>query len=183
VSVRILAIDPGPTESAWCLYAPPHPPTWAKWTNDELLERLQTAEPPFNVRITHTVIEAVASYGMAVGKDVFETVFWTGRFYETIRRTEGTEGIDPHRMFRMAVKMHLCHSAKAKDSNIRQALIDRLGPGKDKAIGVKKTPGPLFGFAKDGWAALALAVTFADTVAAPVPVDWYGWRQPSEAAR
>jgi hypothetical protein len=169
MSVRILAIDPGPTESAWCLYAPSHPPTWAKWSNDELLERLQTAEPPFDGRAPCTVIEAVASYGMAVGKEVFETVFWTGRFYETIRRTEGVE---PHRMFRMAVKMHLCHSAKANDSNIRQALIDRFGPGKAAAIGVKKSPGPLFGFAKDGWAALALAVTFADTVAAPVEVSY-----------
>jgi hypothetical protein len=48
---------------------------------------------------------------------------------------------------------------KAKDANIRQALIDIYG-GNDKAIGNKKTPGPLYGIKGDLWAALAVAVTF-----------------------
>jgi len=51
---------------------------------------------------------------------------------------------------------------RAKDANIRQALIDRYGPGKDKAIGQKKTPGPLYGFKSHEWAALAVAVTWMD---------------------
>ena len=32
--------------------------------------------------------------------------------------------------------------------------------GKDKAIGSKREPGPLYGFKADLWSALALAVTF-----------------------
>ena len=60
------------------------------------------------------------------------------------------------------VKSHLCHSAKANDSNIRQALIDRWG-GDQVAIGRKKAPGPLYGFSGDMWAALAVAVTAAET--------------------
>jgi len=118
----------------------------------ELLERLR----PFS-RSTGSVlvIEQVASYGMAVGETVFETVYWSGRFHECwCSRVE--------RIKRLDVKLHLCHDSRAKDSNVRQALIDRFGPGKDKAIGLKKAPGPLYGFKKDLWAALAVAVTWRD---------------------
>jgi len=48
------------------------------------------------------------------------------------------------------------------DSTIRQAMLDRYGPGREKAIGKKKSPGPLYGIRKDEWQALALAVTFFD---------------------
>jgi hypothetical protein len=61
------------------------------------------------------------------------------------------------------VKLHLCKSTKANDASIRQALIDRYGPGKERAIGTKKAPGPLYGVKADVWAALALAVTWHDT--------------------
>jgi len=60
------------------------------------------------------------------------------------------------------VKLHLCGSARAKDTNIRQALIDRYGGSA--AIGKKAAPGPLYGVSKDVWSALAVAVTAADTL-------------------
>lgn len=60
-------------------------------------------------------------------------------------------------MPRIEVKKHLCHNGAAKDSNIRQALIDRFGPP-----GVKKEPGILYGVKKDIWAAMAIAVTWFD---------------------
>jgi hypothetical protein len=41
---------------------------------------------------------------------------------------------------------------RAKDANIRQALIDKLG-----AVGTKKAPGPLYGISGHLWAALAVA--------------------------
>ena len=99
------------------------------------------------------VIEMVACYGMAVGAEVFETVFWIGRFWEIARRDIGVT-----RLYRKDVKMHLCNSMRAKDGNIRQALIDKLG-----APGTKKNPGPTYGIKADIWAALAVAVTFAET--------------------
>ena len=55
--------------------------------------------------------------------------------------------------------MYLCHSMKAKDGNIRQAILDLYG-GKDVALGNKKRPGPLYGVSKDIWAALAVAITY-----------------------
>jgi hypothetical protein len=148
----ILAIDPGPTQSAWVVYRDGKPLDFAIVANDVLLERL---------RITGyeaVVIEKVESYGMAVGRDVFETVFWSGRF------AEAAEPLPVDRIGRKAVKLHLCGNTRAKDSNIRQALIDRYGGvgGKRAAIGLKASPGPLYGVSKDVWAALAVAVTYAD---------------------
>jgi hypothetical protein len=86
---------------------------------------------------------------------VFETVFWIGRFCQAWRG-------EYVRIHRREVKLHLCNSARAKDANVRQALIDRFGPGKDRAIGKKASKGPLYGFKSDLWAALGVAVTVGD---------------------
>lgn len=88
---------------------------------------------------------------MPVGAEVFETVFWSGRFAQAW-------GLNFHRIKRHEVKMHLCHNMRAKDGNIRQALIDKLGPQ-----GVKKSPGPTYGISGDCWSALAVAVTFVES--------------------
>jgi hypothetical protein len=58
---------------------------------------------------------------------------------------------------RREVKLHLCGQARAKDSNIIQALKDRFG---DK--GTKNKPGLTYGMRKDLWQAFALAVTCMD---------------------
>jgi hypothetical protein len=96
----------------------------------------------------------IASYGMAVGASVFETCVWIGRFVQTA----SVSGGNVTRVFRKDVKLHLCNSPRAKDGNVRQALIDRLGPQ-----GTKKAPGPTYGVKSHEWAALAVAV--------------YGWDQ------
>lgn len=94
-------------------------------------------------------IEMIASYGMPVGREVFETCVWIGRFIEA---WGGTYAMT--RVTRNEVKNHLCGSSKAKDSNIRQALIDLFGPP-----GKKSDPGPTFGLSGDMWAALGVAAT------------------------
>ncbi len=102
-------------------------------------------------------IEMVESFGMAVGREVFQTCVWTGRFIETWN----IKGFPWNPVTRKQVKMHLCNSMRAKDANIRAALIDKFG-GKDAAIGRKKTPGPLFGISADVWSALAVGITFTE---------------------
>lgn len=154
--MRLLAIDPGTSESALLLYdtVAGAPIEWAKEPNDGQWgnrARWWAAE--------RMAIEVVASYGMPVGADVFTTCMWTGRFIE---RWVGNGYPPPTQIFRKNVKLHLCGSTRAKDSNVRQALIDRYGPGKEKAIGKKATPGPLYGMSGDCWAALAVAVTVAE---------------------
>lgn len=103
-------------------------------------------------------IEMPASYGMAVGVDVFETCEVVGRLHQSARERD----MPVWRYYRNTIKNHLCHASNANDANIRQSLIDRYGPGKELAIGKKSDPGPLYGFAADDWAALAVAVTHLD---------------------
>lgn len=152
----VLAIDPGNEESAWVLYDGEKPIAFEKESNVELLNKLQLWNEgygPFK-GAERLAIEMIASYGMPVGREVFETCVWIGRFVEA---WSGNYSL----VYRKDVKLHLCGQPRAKDGNIRQALIDRWG-GKDKAIGKKKTPGPLYGISADVWSALAIAVTYAD---------------------
>jgi hypothetical protein len=150
--MQLLAIDPGTTESAWVwLDEDGSLVAFKKESNETFLTFLRGN----STLPRQCVIEMVASYGMPVGREVFETVLWAGRFAEAHKNA----GF----LYRQDVKLNLCKSTKANDASIRQALIDRFGPGKEKALGTKKAPGPLYGVTKDVWAALALAVTWNDT--------------------
>jgi hypothetical protein len=152
MSQHIIAIDPGPTESALIAWNGRVPELSRYAPNNAILDLLKECRQ----RDAPLVIEQVCSYGMPVGAEVFETFFWSGRFAEAYGAGE------LHRVPRLAVKLHLCHDSRAKDGNIRQALLDRFG-GKERAIGRKAAPGPLYGISGDLWAALALAITFCDT--------------------
>lgn len=152
----IVAIDPGHERSAWLSMDENGLPVEFDIVENEVLRRgLLRYRDLFDKSPAALIIEQVASYGMAVGREVFETVYWSGRFHEA------AWPVPVHRMPRLLVKMHLCRHASAKDSNIRQALIDLYG-GK-KAKGTKAAPGPLYGISKDVWSALALARTFHDS--------------------
>lgn len=152
--MTVLAIDPGTHESQLLVWDGKRVLTHHFSANNEFIQSL--GKFWLADEGSYAVIESVASYGLAVGAEVFDTCYWGGRFYERISRHSLVRLVP-----RMTVKMHLCHSAKAKDANIRQALIDRFG-GKDKAIGNKANPGVLYGVKSHGWAALALAVTAYD---------------------
>lgn len=152
--MKLLAIDPGNEESAAVIYdtADGQVLEHHKMPNGEMLGWLWAARA---VGCDLLAIEMIASYGMPVGAEIFDTCVWIGRFIEGW-------GSNSVRIFRKNVKLHLCGSSRAKDPNVRQALIDRYGPGKEKAIGKKATPGPLYGMSGDCWAALAVAVTVAE---------------------
>jgi hypothetical protein len=143
----ILAIDPGSAQSAWLRFEGGRPAGFAISANDLLVRALRTDSLPDVV-----VIEKVESYGMAVGAEVFDTVLWAGRFAEAAHR------VPVVLLPRRAVKLALCGDSRAKDANIRQALIDRFG-GR-AAVGRKAAPGPLYGISRDVWSALAIAVTY-----------------------
>ncbi len=152
--MTVLAIDPGTHESQLLVWDGARVLTQSFSANGEFIQSL--GKFWLADEGSYAVIESVASYGLAVGAEVFDTCYWGGRFYERISRHSPVRLVP-----RMTVKMHLCHSARAKDANIRQALIDRFG-GKEKAVGSKKAPGVLYGVSGHGWAALALAVTAWD---------------------
>lgn len=105
------------------------------------------------------VLEQIESFGKPVGREVFETVFWAGRFYQAWDRHHADY---VYLLSRRLVKTHLCRSASSTDAHVRQALLDRFGPGKAKAVGLKRCPGPLYRLSADGWSALALAVVWTE---------------------
>ena len=145
----ILAIDPGTDKSGWCLYDGSLIDCGVS-ENHDLLGWIRESSA------AHLAIEMVASYGMPVGREVFETVRWIGRFQQAWTLPE-----DVALIYRRDVKLRLCGSSKAKDGNIRQALLDRFprtGGGKTPQIGTKARPGPLYGISTHAWAALAVAV-------------------------
>lgn len=159
--MSLFAIDPGPVQSAWMQYRDGRPVVFGIDKNDLVLDRLRCFSPACDT----LAVEMIAPYGMPVGREVFETVLWIGRFMQRWEEL-GHPGESVRLVPRLSVKLHLCGSARAKDANVRQALIDRFGPGKEAAIGLKRSPGPLFGVTSHAWAALAVAVTVADELAA-----------------
>lgn len=149
---RLLAIDPGTTESAWLVLRGGVPQAFGKLPNDELLAMLRRAVA--HLTLDRAVIEQVASYGMPVGREVFETVRWAGRFEEALHPVP--VALVP----RLEVRLALCHSTKATDATVRRALLDRFGG--ESAVGRKAAPGPLYGIHHDVWSALAVACVYAD---------------------
>ena len=159
VANDVIGIDPGTEVTAWVRLDPSCRRVRSHGIegNDTVLHRLH--EWSQEVRPPRVAIEMIESFGMPVGREVFETVWWIGRYCEA--------GGEVVRVRRSEIKLHLCNTKRgANDSTIRQALIDRFGPGKPRAVGLKKSPGPLYGIRKDEWQALAVAVTFFDLSAA-----------------
>lgn len=147
----LLAIDPGTTHSGWVLMRDGSPFNYGHdMENREVLEMLR------GTPLVPVAIEMIASYGMPVGAEVFETCLWIGRMIQVA-------GPDRVRLvFRRDVKLHICGSPRAKDPHVRQALIDKWG-GKAEAVGTVKKQGPLYGVKSHAWAALGVAVTALET--------------------
>jgi Holliday junction resolvasome RuvABC endonuclease subunit len=159
--MKILAIDPGNTESGYALIdqSTCQPLAIGKITNFDLRRKIILGD--FN-SVDCVAIEMVASYGMAVGKEVFETCVWIGRYREMATRLVRIS--DANLIYRRDVKLHFCGTTKAKDANITQALIDRFASGQpNRGKGTKAEPGWFYGFKADIWQAYALAVLTADT--------------------
>ena len=182
--MKVLAIDPGPTKSGWCLLESEMltftPTDWGWDDNDVLITEMHADAT--------LVIEDIGNYGMAVGRDTFDTCKWMGRF-------DQAHATDAIFIPRPTIKTHLCGVASAKDGNVRQALIDRFG-GNEVAVGGKKCqtckgkgwvgrgrpkcpdcglntgvfdgtgyetpPGVLYGISGHAWSALAVGVTYLD---------------------
>lgn len=107
------------------------------------------------------VYEDFASYGMPIGKTTMETIKWNGRFIQ--RALDNDLEVVP--VLRKDVKMNLCHTMKATDSNIRVALVDRYATHDFKnGKGTKNNPDTLYGFKKDMYSSLAIGTTYLDTI-------------------
>jgi len=149
--MKLLCIDPGTTTSGVVIFdGKTVNRAWPAIENQYVFDIIESSP------VHHIAIEMVGCYGMPVGAEIFETCVWIGRFIE---RFPG--GYDL--IYRTDVKLTLCNSMRAKDANIRQAILDRFpatGGGKTPQIGTKKQPGSLYGVKKHAWSALAVGITW-----------------------
>ena len=153
--MNILALDVGTTESGFCLMQEQTymPFRFGKISNEELLVIVKKED------YGKLVYEAFASYGMAIGQSTIKSIEWNGRFIQCAV----DRGIPVFPIFRKDEKINLCGSMKAKDANIRQALIDRFAKHDFKnGKGTKNEPDWFFGFRADSWSAFAIGTTYLD---------------------
>lgn len=152
----ILAIDPGNESSAFCVMDDNYQLfDFGKLDNSIMMAALLSW---MDRHVDEVVIERVASYGMPVGREVFETCEWIGRFAQ-----EAEKKTTVRYVFRKEEKWYICRDSRAKDANIRQALIDRFAKHDLKnGRGTKDNPDYFYGVKADIWAAIAVAVTWLD---------------------
>jgi len=152
----ILTIDPGNEQSAYLTWDGSKPTSFGILANETLLATLR------GCTAGRMVVEMIGHYGtgMPAGKTVFDTCVWIGRFTEAFG-ADRTEYV-----LRPTVKAHLCGSARAKDGNVRQALIDRFGG----EVSIKKG-NVLYKVSKDVWSALAVAAWWQDHQQAPARTE------------
>lgn len=155
--MRILAIDPGNIESGYCVLNG-YKPIEVNKVRNERIENVLFLLDYFD-RCKTVVIEMVESYGMPVGREVFDTVRWIGKFEAYAEK----HGMKVEFVTRKEEKLTICNSMKANDSTIRQALVDRFAPGTpNHGKGTKKEKGFFYGFKADMWSAFAVGVTYLD---------------------
>lgn len=178
--MRILAIDPGTTQSAWLVYdsATRLIASACHEDNERVVALIQTIQPGGS--IDHLAIEGIGCQGQLVGASTIDTAIWIGQFIRAwggpynivLRRQRWGPGPmqygDGKKAVYASICARLCNTVFAKDKNVRQALMDRFpatGGGKTPQKGTKKRPGPLYGIGNHLWSALAVAITFAEAQA------------------
>jgi hypothetical protein len=142
----ILAIDPGPRFSAYVELAGVRILARGKVGNLELLKLVREREPHGPL-----VVEMVAPYGRVVGRHVFNTCVWVGRYLEAWR------GVG-RLLTRQEVKKALGMRMQSTDADVRAMRIERWGGKVSRRP--RDVPEPLRGVTGDQWAALAVAVAW-----------------------
>jgi hypothetical protein len=160
--MRIFGIDPGTTHGAFV--------EWETKTeliidkgdlnNDDLMHRTLEfcGQHPDGDPEGVVACEFLQCQGMPVGKETFETAYWIGAVSHACIASRR----NVFRVYRKDVKLHFCGTCKAKEPNIKQALIDRFG-----SKGTKSQPGKLFGVKDHIWSALCVAIYCGDYLTKP----------------
>ncbi len=152
--MMIFAIDPGSTQSAYCMMGEDaRPISFEKRPNEDLITLLRN----YALHKPTVVIERVASYGMPVGREVFDTCEWIGRYTQVAKDL----ALPVEYILRQEEKLHICKSPKANDATIRKALIDRFAKHDFKTgKGNSHSPDFFYGFKADVWMAFAVGVSY-----------------------
>ena len=152
---RVLSLDPGNTHTGWVIVDKDtiKPLEFAKDKNEDLARKMISGELQFDEFVT----ERMESFGMAIGRTVLIACEWIGRFCQIAEM----KGCQSNYVYRHTEKMHICHDSRAKDANIRRALIDRFA-STPSGKGTKKNPDWFYGVSSDCWSAVAVATVYCD---------------------
>lgn len=135
---QMLGIDPGPRESAAVALIQGRIDWYFYGDNEVLLEKLAYWRGP-------VALEGLECYGQPVGRSIFDTAFWLGRFFQASVSSASYVRI----VSRREVKIFL---GARNDKEVRAALVAIFG-----APGTKRSPGATYGLYGDLWSALAVA--------------------------
>ncbi len=149
---KILCVDPG-AETSGVAYLENGHLRWsdAYFSNGALLEKLKYLTGKGAV-----AMEQLESYRLPVNQPTFETVFWSGRFYEASAWPVGL-------YTRKEIKIFMLGRVNVKNSDgpIRKAVLSlypKTGGGKTPQVGTKRKPGPLYGLSSHAVQALAVGI-------------------------
>lgn len=151
---KILGIDPGPIDSAYCLIdSKDAKPIEFGIVNNEVLIKAINNNEDINNKSTIIGIEMIKGYGQKAGNELFETCRWIGRFEECSL----LNGFTVLLIGRKKIVSSLTGTVTSGDSVMRKYLINRFGN-----VGTKKNPGWFFGFKKDVWSSYCVAIYIFD---------------------
>lgn len=152
---RVLAIDPGNELTGFVVVDKEtrKPIEFGKIPNDELAEMMSSKSLEFD----EFVIERMESMGTLIGRTVLEACEWVGRFCQIAECL----GLKTNYVYRHEEKLHICGDPRAKDANIRRALIDRFAKTAN-GKGTKKNPDFFAGFKADIWSAYCIVTVYLD---------------------
>ena len=122
--MKLLAIDTGNISSAYIIFCTEENRVIEKdfLENEKFIERILT------LTFDEVAIEKIVSLGMPIGATTIDTIFFNGRLYEIFKKLKKVPFWYP----RIDIKMHLCHTTRAKDTNVRTALVNRFGEPSTK---------------------------------------------------
>ena len=154
---HILAIDPGTTRSGLVVVERGLVEVAAKVDNEIALNYARSYSNGSALETSIVCIERFEARGMPMSDDSVETVLFTGQLIEAVTCTKFAQLA---LLKRSKIKIALCGTARAKDANVRAALIDIWGD----SIRKRKKDGTLsenqFTIVSDAWAALAVATVY-----------------------
>src|SRR6266478_3354833 len=93
IAMTIFAIDPGPEQSAFCV-----------WNGERILGANIHSNPDLRSHLSNNLVarpivacEHLQCFGMSVGREVFETAYWIGEFRGLISYELGLQFVRVYR--------------------------------------------------------------------------------------
>lgn len=152
---RVLAIDPGNEATGWVIAdkGTRKPLEFDKTENSQLAQMMIDGTLQFD----EFVSERMESMGTLIGRTVLEACEWVGRFSQIAECL----GCKVNYVYRHEEKVHICHDSRAKDANLRRALIDRFAKTAN-GKGTAKDPDFFYKFKADVWSAYCVLTVHCD---------------------